>query len=243
MSGAINRAVAKVSTICDEDAGKLYNMLVRVGVGRLGLDEQTSHDLAAETLITAIEREWKDGSWAVVEFRRAAWRYRRTSTFRNDRSRLNYDESNEPLELTKSSIAGTQDQYVRMRRIDRALDEMPEDVRNVMHLVAREWTHEEISSHLKIGMSTVRKRTAIGRRLLLDRLGEDLLPPKERFRGVEKQGRQYRAKIVYKAARGWASKHIGLYETAREAALAYDEAALEMLGHRARLNFPEKLAA
>lgn len=56
------------------------------------------------------------------------------------------------------------------------------------------------------------------------------------YKGVCKHQRKWQASIFADGKVRW----LGLYEDERDAALAYDCAARELHGHRARLNFPEE---
>lgn len=55
------------------------------------------------------------------------------------------------------------------------------------------------------------------------------------YRGVEKVGNRWRARI-----KGKHGRHIGYFDTAEQAARAYDRAALELWGDFAILNFPDE---
>lgn len=58
------------------------------------------------------------------------------------------------------------------------------------------------------------------------------------FQGVSKPaGRRYRAMI----SDGCRNVHLGYFDTAEDAARAYDEAALRLFGKHARLNFPRHI--
>jgi hypothetical protein len=55
------------------------------------------------------------------------------------------------------------------------------------------------------------------------------------YRGVHKTGNRYKARVTVEGK----GKHIGVYPTEEEAGRAYDEAAKEIYGDFALLNFPE----
>jgi hypothetical protein len=55
------------------------------------------------------------------------------------------------------------------------------------------------------------------------------------YKGVTRRGRRWRARITLSGV----EKHLGYFDSAVAAALAYDEAAVERFGEFAYLNFPE----
>lgn len=64
------------------------------------------------------------------------------------------------------------------------------------------------------------------------------------YRGVTKVGERFLASISFGRVPGRGkSRHLGRFDTAEEAALAYDAAALERFGEFARLNLPQRVAA
>ena len=61
------------------------------------------------------------------------------------------------------------------------------------------------------------------------------------FNGVSKQGKKFRATISVDGEQ----KHIGLFTRARDAAMAYDEAIVELSGRsidELKLNFPDGMS-
>lgn len=70
-----------------------------------------------------------------------------------------------------------------------------------------------------------------------NRINRDL--PLSGYRGVDLNGRRYRARITCEGV----EHHLGMYLTAREAAEAYDAKARELFGEFAWLNFDERFEA
>ena len=62
--------------------------------------------------------------------------------------------------------------------------------------------------------------------------------PTCKYRGVvkQKEGKYIVHVCVHRKV-----KHVGIYSTPEEAALAYDKKAFELLGEKAKLNFPERI--
>ncbi|GJP45858.1 hypothetical protein CLOM_g5201 [Closterium sp. NIES-68] len=62
-----------------------------------------------------------------------------------------------------------------------------------------------------------------------------------KYRGVRKRG-EFRYVAEIKDTNGGIRKWLGTFPTAEEAALAFDQAAVEIRGAKAKLNFPEEFA-
>ncbi len=57
----------------------------------------------------------------------------------------------------------------------------------------------------------------------------------EQYKGVTRQGARFRARL--------GQQHIGMFDTAGDAAMAYDRAAVKQFGQFARVNFPWLVSA
>lgn len=122
------------------------------------------------------------------------------------------------------------------RHVVTKLYQLPDGYRQVMRYVALEYTTEEISNALNMRVAEVYWRVREGRKLLRQNLGE--VETKKRghakFHGIRKDHHRWSA--TFRSGAG--SFYLGYFGSAEDAARAYDAKAIEILGAKARLNFP-----
>lgn len=185
---SITNAVASIATLCRADAEDMYATLVGYAIKRLRCDEQEAHDIACDTVVYAIEREWSDVRWLTLRLKRLWLDKRSLAQSRQDRVLLDYDERNEPTRLGAIVSYASQDHDFRVNKLFAAINSLPSHIRPVMSLIAQEYTHEEAAKELGISARLVRIRATEGREALKRTLGEDVEKTKAKYKGVEKQG-------------------------------------------------------
>lgn len=137
--------------------------------------------------------------------------------------------------------APNQEGALEVRRICEAIDALPPRMAAVMRLRVQEWTLEEISETLGLSLSAVKglsERAKIRLKASLHHTADDW---SANYRGVQKRGTRFIAKMNITVGGKMVSKHVGVFSSALEAAQAYDKAAMAYGGERMKLNFPEAL--
>lgn len=219
-----------------EDAKAMYRRLYSLAYKRYDCDREVSHDIAADAICYMIEHKIDDFNYGFSIVKNAV-----RTRHRNQKRRKTYqfpvDEEGEPMELKLAAAFAHQDQTLMAIECMNAIECLPAGTKEVMRLVALEATPDEIMLERDIPKSEVYWRTQLGRKLLRERDGYETERKRghHKYIGIRKDHRKWVAAI----RRGDNYYHLGYFESAAEAAKAYDEKARHLFGADAKLNFSE----
>lgn len=219
-----------------ENSDKMYRRLYSLAFKTYGCDREQAHDVAADAVCKMLEFGVDDFRYGFSIVKNAV----RTGA-RNRKRRKTYqfpvDEEGEPMELKVAALFAHADETLMATECLNAIEALPDATRDVMRLVALEYTSDEIMLERGIPKSEVYWRTQLGRKLLRDRDGYELERKRghHKYIGIRKDHRKWVAAI----RKGDGYYHLGYFDTASDAAKAYDTKAAELFGPAAKLNFAE----
>jgi DNA-directed RNA polymerase specialized sigma24 family protein len=124
----------------------------------------------------------------------------------------------------------TQELYMEVVDALRAVEAMPPVLRRIMRLLSQGWEGREIADNCNLTLSNVNRRVMEGRKLLREKELHDI--GARQFFGIRRARQKWEARVTVDGR----TKHIGMFDTALDAALAYDVMARK-LGRR--MNFPD----
>jgi DNA-directed RNA polymerase specialized sigma24 family protein len=218
------------------DWAVMYRRLFSLAFKRFGCDRDAAHDVAGDAVCAMIAAKTDDFNFGFTVVQNSL-----RVQGRNARRRKTYQfpvgEEGEPIELNIKSHFAAADQALIASECVTAISNLPDGTREVMKLVAMEYTPDEIVEARRIPKSEVYWRTQLGRKLLRQRDGYELERKRghHRYIGIRKECRRWNATFRHGDDSYW----LGTFATASEAASAYDAKAKEVLGAAAKLNFPE----
>lgn len=222
-------------------AWRLYGRILRYA-RTLTRDRDLASDAASHSICAALEHQ-DEPTWqyCAATCKHYVIQYWRDRIRRNEHYTPPLDDDGEPIEQAFGATAANQEAILVATECVRAFEELPAGAKAAMELAAQEYSVNEISDALGVRKERIIKRLAQGRRLL--RARDVYWVGRKRghaqFVGVFKRRHRWEAVI----RKGEEVRYLGYFGSASEAAKAYDEAAKEMHGEFARLNFPETEAA
>lgn len=242
MNGLIDSAVSAVARATDADLARLYVRLLKFAV-RLQGGRQDADDLASRAFAKCLKRGIAEWHYAAVVLKNEYLAER----MRVGRAKVvgisDLGDGSGTLEDIATSLnrveAPNQEGAMAVRRICEAIDALPPRMAAVMRLRAQEWTVEEIAETLALTVSAVKGICERAKRPLRTTLQHTADNWKTNYRGVQKRGARFIAKLNITVGGKLVSKHVGTFSSALEAAQAYDNAAIAYGGERLKLNFPE----
>lgn len=214
----------------------MYRRLFSLAFKKFKCDRDAAHDLAGDAVAKMLKEKVSDFSYGFSIVKNAVYTQSRDAR-RHKTYQFPVDQDGKPVELSlRSDIA---DQDLRLVAVEcvTAIDNLPGETAAVMRLVASEYTPDEIVEELNIPKTEVYWRTQLGRKLLRQRDGYELERKRghHKYIGIRKDHRKWVAAI----RKGDDYYHLGYFDSAADAAKAYDEKAKEIFGAKAKLNFLE----
>jgi DNA-directed RNA polymerase specialized sigma24 family protein len=238
---SMDRAVAAALTLRGTDALEMYTRLFRFAK-KLKCDDDLAHDMASKAFCIGLEKQNADFAYLATVMKHAIFGWRKYVKRHN----LDYqwkmsddDTDGEPMEMRQAYHAASQELSMELAEAARAIEMLPKLMGRIMMLRAAEWTGQEIAVELGIPLKEVEWRTTEARKILRLACNRDNNITKSKYHGVKKVHQRYQASISINRK----YKYLGAFDDPRDAAKAYDEAALKIYGARAKLNFPNGLAA
>lgn len=214
----------------------MYRRLFSLAFKRFDCDREQAHDLAADAVCSMIRVGVDDFKYGFSIVKNAV-----RTDLRDRKRRKTYqfpvDEEGEPMELKLAAHLADADQVLIAGECLTAIENLPSGTREVMRLVAMEYSPDEIMADRGIPKSEVYWRTQLGRKLLRERDGYELERKRghHKYIGIRKDHRKWVAAI----RQGENYFHLGYFETASDAAKAYDAKARDLFGATAKLNFAQ----
>lgn len=197
-----------------------YRSLMRMALKILKLTEDEAHDCAAHAIEVGVERRCFDLPflYTVMRNRMLVDKFRRN----NVSTGIDDDEFNEIAGYTLP----TQQINLEIGACLSAIKAMPLDMGEVIRLSAMEYEAKEISALLHLSIGKVEKLRRAGRQLLREKHLYEIERDNGhcRFIGIFRERRKWVAKIQNDNA----AIYLGLFDTAAEAARAYDAEARQL---------------
>lgn len=233
---SMDRAVAAALTLRGTDALEMYTRLFRFAK-KLKCDDDLAHDMASKAFCIGLEKQNADFAYLATVMKHAIFGWRKYVKRHN----LDYqwkmsddDTDGEPMEMRQAFHAASQELSMELAEAARAIEMLPNVMRKIMMLRAAEWTGSEIAVELGVPLKEVEWRTTEARKILRLACNRDNNITKSKYHGVKKVHQRYQASISIDRK----YKYLGAFDDPREAARAYDAAALRIYGAKAKLNFP-----
>lgn len=216
---------------------RVYERLVKLAVGIYRCDRHLAEDAAMDAIYSALKVQQFTYPYCRASMKNYIFEHYRNRKTRNEDYAAPLNEEGEPMEMEGVSLPI---QHLRIEAIEcaNALESLPDSVREVMGLIAQEYTAEEISVRLDMPLSDVQWKTKYGRKIMRQRDGYEIERKRghHQYIGIRKKHRLWEASI----REGDNFHYLGHFKTAAAAAQAYDDKAKELFGAKAKLNFAER---
>jgi DNA-directed RNA polymerase specialized sigma24 family protein len=143
-------------------------------------------------------------------------------------------------EMQKLVTQPNQVENAELAQVARLMEKLPARQREALTLAGLGYDNTAVAK--KMGITRVMAQAAMkaGRQTLCEAMGRDPRPsgyqPRSGYRGVRKNVNKW---VATHATSKLGVLYLGSFDTAEEAALAFDMAALARVGDKATLNFPE----
>lgn len=148
-----------------------------------------------------------------------------------------------PGRPTEDAALSAIEQAERRAAVNRALESLDARYRHILKRWLNGATYIEIAHELDTTTDAVSGVLHRARGMLREMLAQWRTEEAISYRGIWSQGKQWQATIHVRDDNGkLRTLHLGRFTTAREAARAFDAAALKYHGEKARLNFPPAAA-
>jgi DNA-directed RNA polymerase specialized sigma24 family protein len=218
------------------DAADMYHRVRALALGKYRATKDDAHDAASFAVTKAIENAAMSFPFCATVTRNyffEKWRNRRA---RQEVGGFDFSIDGD-VDERLSTQPPIQDLHLMAAECARAIDELPPIIRSVMLLVAREYSADEIANELHLKLGSVRNHMREGRAILRRREGYELgRRNRYRFTGIQREGRKWYAQVRH----GDLRIKLGGFDSASDAAKAYDAKAKELFGASAKLNFPNE---
>lgn len=208
-----------------------------------GVSNDLAEDAASDAICGAIAANsvnWSYCARSAYNYVLQHWRNRAT---RNENYSLPEDENGMPIEPPSAAVRPLQHIRITATECAVAIGELTQELRDVMIYAAKEYSIEEIASVLDIRPDVVRARLLNARRILRERDFYEIGRERghHKYIGIRKRHHIWEARIK----NGNKNEHIGFFDTAIEAAVAFDVRARELMqfdtasktGPKRKLNF------
>lgn len=219
----------------DNDAIRLYDRLYTLARYYYKCSPDLAEDAAADAIASGLDSGSLNYSYCRASVRNYLFEYYRNRRIRNEDYRTPIGQDGLPQDFPESRQPANQDLRLVAQECVNAIENLPPDIRAVMRYAAREYEIPEIAKILNISTAVANGRIKYGRRLLRERDGYEIERKRghHKYIGIRKRHQKWQAAVQ----QGESYYYLGHFDTASEAAKAYDAKAKEIFGENAKVNF------